>query len=217
MKNVKQNGSSDWTALCPAHDDTENSLGVSLGSDDRILVNCFAGCDAKEIVAAVGWKVSDLFVSSDRASSGSSGSSSQDSAPPGPARAITIADLAADKGIPLNFLSYYCEQLPFGVKIIYKNLDGKPAARQRLRIALSAKEGSRWTRGAGSPLIYGVWRVPRMSQESDTLLLVEGESDAWTAWLHKIAALGVPGADMAGKILKAMLTVCKNLYLARAG
>ena len=41
-----------------------------------------------------------------------------------------------------------------------------------------------------------------MSQESDTLLLVEGESDAWTAWLHKIAALGVPGADMVGKIAK---------------
>ena len=53
-----------------------------------------------------------------------------------------------------------------------------------------------------SAAFYGVWRVPRMSQESDTLLLVEGESDAWTAWLHKIAALGMPGADMAGKIAK---------------
>jgi len=74
-------------------------------------------------VAAVGWKVSDLFVSSDRRFA-VSGSGTTD---PGPARAITIADLAADKGIPLDFLSYYCEQLPFGVKIIYKNLDGKPA------------------------------------------------------------------------------------------
>lgn len=38
LKNVKQSGSNGWTALCPAHDDTENSLGVSLGSDGRILV-----------------------------------------------------------------------------------------------------------------------------------------------------------------------------------
>ena len=203
LKNVKQNGSNGWTALCPAHNDTENSLGVSLGSDGRILVKCYAGCTHKDIVAAVGWKEKDLFPDgrSGNFNPGNSvsGSGTTD---PGPARAITIADLAADKGIPLDFLSYYCEQLPFGVKIVYKNLDGKPAARQRLRIALAAKDGSRWTRGAGSPLIYGVWRVSRMSQESDTLLLVEGESDAWTAWLHKIAALGVPGADMAGKIIK---------------
>ena len=127
--------------------------------------------------------------------------------------AITIADLAADKGIPLDFLSFYCEQLPFGVKIIYKNLDGKPAARQRLRIALAAKDGSRWTRGAGSPVLYGIWRVSRMSQESDTLLLVEGESDAWTAWYHKIAALGIPGADMAGKILKSYVDPFAKIYI----
>jgi putative DNA primase/helicase len=209
LKNVKSNGQNGWTALCPAHDDTENSLAVSSGGDGRILINCFAGCSASDIVAAVGWKVSDLFVSSDRRFA-VSGSGPQG---PGPARAITIADLAADKGIPLDFLSFYCEQLPFGVKIVYKNLDGKPAARQRLRIALAAKDGSRWTRGTGSPLIYGVWRVSRMSQESDALLLVEGESDAWTAWLHKIAALGVPGADMAGKILKSYVDPFAKIYI----
>ena len=215
LKNVKPNGSNGWTALCPAHDDTENSLAVSSGDDGRILVNCFAGCEAGDIVAAVGWKMSDLFVSSDRRFA-VSGSGPQG---PGPARAITIADLAADKGIPLDFLSYYCEQLPFGVKIVYKNLDGKPAARQRLRIALAAKDGSRWTRGAGSPLIYGVWRVSRMSQEQkerredNALLLVEGESDAWTAWLHRIAALGVPGADMAGKIAKSYVDPFAKIYI----
>ncbi|HHT84843.1 MAG TPA: DNA primase [Firmicutes bacterium] len=209
LKNVKSNGQNGWTALCPAHDDTENSLAVSSGDDGRILINCFAGCSASDIVAAVGWKLGDLFVSSDRRFA-VSGSGPQG---PGPARAITIADLAADKGIPLDFLSYYCEQLPFGVKIVYKNLDGKPAARQRLRIALSAKEGSRWTRGAGSPVLYGIWRVSRMSQESDALLLVEGESDAWTAWLHKIAALGIPGADMAGKILKSYVDPFAKIYI----
>lgn len=214
LKNVKQNGSNGWTALCPAHDDTENSLAVSSGNDGRILINCFAGCSASDIVAAVGWKEKDLFPDG-RSGNFNPGNSVSGSGPqgPGPARAITIADLAADKGIPLNFLSYYCEQLPFGVKIVYKNLDGKPAARQRLRIALAAKDGSRWTRGAGSPLIYGVWRVSRMSQEGDALLLVEGESDAWTAWLHKIAALGVPGADMAGKIAKSYVDPFAKIYI----
>ncbi len=210
LKNVKPNGQGGWTALCPAHDDQQNSLGVSLGSDSRILVKCYAGCTHKDIVAAVGWKEKDLFPDG---GSGNFSGSGPDPQGPAPARAITIADLAADKGIPLDFLSFYCEDLPFGVKIIYKNLDGKPAARQRLRIALAAKDGSRWTRGTGSPLIYGVWRVSRMSQEGDTLLLVEGESDAWTAWLHKIAALGVPGADMAGKIIKSYVDPFAKIYI----
>ena len=203
LKGVRPNGSSGWTALCPVHGDNQNSLAVSRGDDGRILVNCFAGCEAKEIVAAVGWELKDLFADSGNGRASSNRIAHQHATgPTGPTGpAITVADLAADKGIPLDYLSFYTEQLPFGVKILYKTLDGKPAARQRLRIALAAKDGSRWTRGAGSPLVYGVWRVGRMSQESDTLLLVEGESDAWTAWYHKTAALGVPGADMAGKLL----------------
>lgn len=204
LKGVRPNGSSGWTALCPVHGDNQNSLAVSEGDNGRILVNCFAGCETKEIVAAVGWELKDLFADSGNGRASSNRIAHQHATgPTGPTGpAITVADLAADKGIPLDYLSFYTEQLPFGVKILYKTLDGKPAARQRLRIALAAKEGSRWTRGAGSPIVYGVWRVGRMSQESDTLLLVEGESDAWTAWYHKIAALGVPGADMAGKIAK---------------
>ena len=133
LKNVKQNGSNGWTALCPAHDDMENSLGVSLGSDDRILVKCYAGCTHKDIVAAVGWKEKDLFPDG-RSGNFNPGNSVSGSGPqgPGPARAITIADLAADKGIPIDFLSFYTEQLPFGVKITYKNLDGTTCKKEQL-------------------------------------------------------------------------------------
>ena len=221
LKGVRPNGSSGWTALCPVHGDNQNSLAVSRGDDGRILVNCFAGCEAKEIVAAVGWELKDLFADS---SSGNGRALRQDSKskvsstgphPTGPA--ITVADLAADKGIPLDFLSFYTEQLPFGVKITYKNMDGKPAARQRLRIALAAKEGSKWTRGAGSPIVYGVWRVGRMSQESDTLLLVEGESDAWTAWYHKIAALACREPIWRERLRRAALIRLQKFYLAGAG
>ena len=205
LKNVKQNGSSGWTALCPAHGDTENSLSVSEGDDGRILVNCFAGCEARSVAEAVGWKLSDLFAETDRLNNDAAGQGPR-KAVTGPA--ITIADLARDKGLPVEFLKFYCEQLPFGVKIIYKNMDGRPSARQRLRTALKAKEGSKWIRGAGSPNVYGIWRVARMAEEAiengHFLLLVEGETDAWTAWLHKMPALGIPGAafpenpDLAG-------------------
>jgi len=50
-----------WTAKCPAHDDRANSLSVAIGDDGRTLVNCFAGCRAPEITAAVGLSLRDLF------------------------------------------------------------------------------------------------------------------------------------------------------------
>ena len=201
LHDVKQNGDR-FMARCPGHNDSQQSLTVSQGEDGRILLKCFAGCEAKDIVAAVGLQLKDLFADNKDRSPWDARPEKQQSSTAPAAPRINTAQLAADKGIPLDFLSYYTEDIPFGVKIVYKNTDGKPASRQRLRIALSAKDGSRWTKGAGKPILYGLWRISRMYQESDTLLLVEGESDAWTAWYHKIAALGIPGADMSGKLAK---------------
>jgi hypothetical protein len=50
-----------WIARCPAHDDRRPSLSISEGRDARILVNCFAGCSAKDIAKAVGLGVADFF------------------------------------------------------------------------------------------------------------------------------------------------------------
>jgi len=58
--NAKRNGSG-WTALCPAHADTNASLSISESPDGKILLHCFAGCTPEQIVAAMGLKMSDLF------------------------------------------------------------------------------------------------------------------------------------------------------------
>jgi putative DNA primase/helicase len=50
-----------WTARCPAHEDTINSLSISEGSDGRCLINCHAGCSTSSILEAIGLKVVDLF------------------------------------------------------------------------------------------------------------------------------------------------------------
>lgn len=55
-----------WTACCPAHDDSNPSLSISLGNDGRILVYCFAGCPVQEICKALGLQVRDLFSSNKR-------------------------------------------------------------------------------------------------------------------------------------------------------
>lgn len=50
-----------WTALCPAHNDTHNSLSISTGRDGRILLKCHAGCSVDAIAGALGLSVKDLF------------------------------------------------------------------------------------------------------------------------------------------------------------
>ena len=50
-----------WIARCPAHEDRTASLSVAAGEDGRVLLNCFGGCDAADVVAAVGLEMGDLF------------------------------------------------------------------------------------------------------------------------------------------------------------
>lgn len=50
-----------WAACCPAHQDRSASLSIGTGRDGRILLNCFAGCPALEVVQAIGLQLSDLF------------------------------------------------------------------------------------------------------------------------------------------------------------
>ncbi len=50
-----------WTACCPGHGDKSPSLAIRELEDGRILVKCFAGCSAEEIVESVGMRLTDLF------------------------------------------------------------------------------------------------------------------------------------------------------------
>lgn len=46
----RRNGSG-WLCRCPAHDDRTPSLSVANGRDGRLLLTCFAGCEATDILA----------------------------------------------------------------------------------------------------------------------------------------------------------------------
>ena len=50
-----------WSARCPVHDDRRASLSIGVGEDDRVLLNCFAGCKTEDIVATLGLNMADLF------------------------------------------------------------------------------------------------------------------------------------------------------------
>lgn len=50
-----------WQAQCPAHEDRTASLCIALGSDQRILFHCQAGCEPERVCTALGLKLKDLF------------------------------------------------------------------------------------------------------------------------------------------------------------
>ena len=55
---VRETGNGQYSCRCPAHEDKSASLGIKQGDGDRILLNCFAGCDVKSILESAGldWK-----------------------------------------------------------------------------------------------------------------------------------------------------------------
>ena len=54
-------GHGQWTAKCPAHDDRQASLSVSVGEGGRVLLKCHAGCSTEDICTALGLTLKDLF------------------------------------------------------------------------------------------------------------------------------------------------------------
>jgi len=56
LEEVSQTGTDRWMALCPAHQDGTASLSIREGDDGRVLLHCFAGCGAGEVIDALGSK-----------------------------------------------------------------------------------------------------------------------------------------------------------------
>ena len=42
-----------WMARCPAHDDRAPSLSIADAGDGKVLVRCHAGCDQRDVIAAL--------------------------------------------------------------------------------------------------------------------------------------------------------------------
>lgn len=51
VKKIK--GSDKWVALCPAHNDKTPSLSIRQLEDSRILINCWSGCGAINVLESI--------------------------------------------------------------------------------------------------------------------------------------------------------------------
>ncbi len=198
LDGVRRSGDG-YSAKCPTHDDTSNSLSVGSGDDGRVLLKCFVGCLVEDVVDSIGLTVSDLFVD------GTPASRKQ--------RALSIDDLAQHKKLPVAFLvSLGLDDRPDGVRIEYRDRNGNPTPRQRLRTSFVSKNGFLWIHGKGQIVPYGLDRL-RDARERRHLLIVEGESDCWSLWFHGFAALGLPGAEMYHKLNAEHLIDLDTVYV----
>jgi len=60
LDKVKPTGTDTWRARCPSHEGRSQSLSIKY-TDGQLLIHCFAGCSAHEVVESVGMRISDLF------------------------------------------------------------------------------------------------------------------------------------------------------------
>ena len=61
LNKVQKIGLGRWKACCPAHDDKTPSLAIREEDDGRVLIKCFAGCSALDVITAVGLEWDALF------------------------------------------------------------------------------------------------------------------------------------------------------------
>jgi hypothetical protein len=187
-------GGDGWTALCPAHDDRQNSLSFR-EAGDRLLLKCHAGCLTEQIVAALGLRMRDLF-SDDRGKGAGRGTYPVSPATAQPLPGCTLEQYSEAKKLPVDFLrglglqgvSY---QGGPAVRIPYHDESGAAAA-IRFRVGLEGEDRFRWKAGA-KVCLYGRTRLGA-AREAGYVVLVEGESDCHTLWFHGVPAVGIPGA-----------------------
>jgi len=60
LEGVKPTGKSKWKALCPAHDDHDQSLSIT-EAESKLLIYCFATCTPKQILNSLNLTFRDLF------------------------------------------------------------------------------------------------------------------------------------------------------------
>ena len=113
-----------------------------------------------------------------------------------PPLGCTLAGYAEAKRLPLELLAQLglTEQAYLGrraVRIPYLDPAGNQAAvRYRVALQKTPETGGafRWQKGT-KPIPYGLWRLDEGRRQGH-VVLVEGESDTQTLWLHGVPALG---------------------------
>ncbi|HEY1189887.1 MAG TPA: phage/plasmid primase, P4 family [Gemmata sp.] len=190
-----------WSALCPGHADGANSLGIAVGRAESVLLKCYAGCPTADILRPLGLEMKDLFPGGrERKAPKNAG--------------CTLARLGFEKRLPVEHLKAHGlrderDGSKPVVKIPYRSTDGSVLfERQR-----EGPTGGENVQPAGVKLaLFGLWRIDEF-RAGKRLILVEGETDTLTLWLHGYPALGIPGASALGSFDAKLLDGFTDLFV----
>ncbi|WFU25156.1 hypothetical protein QA649_02605 [Bradyrhizobium sp. CB1717] len=129
--------------------------------------------------------------------------------------AVTIEVLSDLKRISVADLrSYGLTNVPEGVRFSYHFPDGR-AGKARLRVALRGADGSKWSAIANEPITAYIAPPNHAFHNSAEMIVVEGESDCWTAWTHGVRTLGIPGSDQTMVLSQDHLDGVRTVYIQR--
>lgn len=170
LDGVKGSGN-QYSARCPAHEDRTASLSVSTGADGKILMKCHAGCEVRDIVAALGMEEKDLFPPTSAAVDFVRASPAAPAPPSGQWQEVAHYDYTDKQG---GFLFRKIRwQTPQGKSFTWKH-----------------QEGGAWVKGRGKhpPVLYNLKAVAG----ADEVYLVEGEKDVETLRALGLVATSPP-------------------------
>jgi len=169
--------SGQWHGRCPAHDDKDPSLAFSIGEKGDLVWYCRAGCDQRDVQAALE-RLEIIKKSNGRDIEGG----------------ITLQIYAASKGLPETFLKELgiyqtrYNNLP-ALAMPYPRADNSEP-QIKFRVALSGKSKTKWKKGHKACL----YAEHKIIGYQHYVIVAEGESDTQTLILAKYNAVGLPGS-----------------------
>jgi len=207
LPDAKPHGTS-YTASCPlpGHATPQGHLSITDGGN-KALVYCHGGKHVLEDFLKF-WDFDSLCYSDNngcRSTYGNRCETVKPSDKPSQQRltkptsfndkGITLENLSEAKRIPAEYLqSLGLNNFKYAgtpaVRIPYYDEEEKEIA-VRFRTHITGSDRFRWRKG-DHPIPYGLDRIGSF-RKNGWVLIVEGESDCWTCWLHGIPALGIPG------------------------
>lgn len=189
---VKPCGSHKMHACCPFHSERNPSFWFNT---ENGLWKCETGCGGGNATSFLARLEGITNGEAYKKLLGLAGVDDGERRPQGGTAKITVKSYGLQKRLPEEFL------LELGIRnskngdyisIPYYD-ENKRVITTRMRMHPGANPRFKWMKGASGVKLYGTWKLQE-ARDMGYVVIVEGESDAQTLWLHGIPAVGIPGA-----------------------
>lgn len=165
FEKVKQRNDHQWQALCPVHDDKKLSLSIE-ETEEKILLNCHAGCENRDIIESIGLKLCDLFKKNWNKEE----------------KSQSNEKIYSEDWIVKNSSAYYFYDNCHGNRHILKTRYIDKNSGEEIKGCFWSYTGEGWKRGLNGsrPVLYKLPDLLKGIKDNRKIFIVEGEKDADT-------------------------------------